>query len=201
MQSTISGLIKMFGPKQSAESVASVLIRGLEDGSIVLDDEGSTKHATRDDQISQLFAEIRANLATAELQLSPPARICQLKRIADLVIGIALFTAAAPLLLVTAILIRLTSAGPALYSQWHVGLNGCPLRLLKFRTVYHRYPTHFTPLGIILRRLHFDELPQILNVIAGELSLAGPRQSGRSSSSCSVRPYPTIANDFACGQA
>jgi len=92
-----------------------------------------------------------------------------------------------PLILLTMLLVRLTSAGPAIYRQTRVGKGGELFKILKIRTMYsdaeelsgptlckHR-DSRITPVGRILRFLHLDELPQLLNVIRGEMCLIGPR--------------------------
>ncbi len=91
-----------------------------------------------------------------------------------------------PLLLIIALLIKLTSAGPALYFQQRVGLGGRVFRIAKFRSMQNnaeqvglsitcRGDARVTPLGKILRSLKVDELPQLWNVLKGEMSLVGPR--------------------------
>lgn len=91
-----------------------------------------------------------------------------------------------PIWLAAAIAIKLTSPGPVLFSQTRGGLKGQPFESLKFRTmrVDHRHDpneivplTHnaITPVGRLLRRLKIDELPQLLNVLRGDMSLVGPR--------------------------
>ena len=82
--------------------------------------------------------------------------------------------------------VRLTSPGPALFRQERVGKDGCPFRILKFRTMTADAPGHgpaitrggdarVTPLGRVLRRTKLDELPQLVNVLLGDMSLVGPR--------------------------
>jgi lipopolysaccharide/colanic/teichoic acid biosynthesis glycosyltransferase len=116
-----------------------------------------------------------------------PRRYAALKAAADWVMALVLLVLAAPVILVTVILVRLTSRGPAFYSQMRLGLNGRPYRIHKIRTMYHdcerltgpRWATprdpRITPLGRFLRLTHIDELPQLWNVLRGEMSLIGPR--------------------------
>ena len=101
--------------------------------------------------------------------------------------ALAMLALAWPLILALMALVRLTSRGPALYKQVRLGLDGRPYLILKLRTMYHdceratgpqwakaRDP-RATPLGRFLRATHLDELPQLWNVVRGEMSLVGPR--------------------------
>ena len=109
-----------------------------------------------------------------------------IKRAFDLVIGlICLFIAALPMLVI-AVLIKLTSRGPVLYSQRRMGLDGRQFNMLKFRTMRadaeadgpvwsQREDARRTPIGSFLRRTSLDELPNLFNVLTGEMSLVGPR--------------------------
>ncbi len=119
------------------------------------------------------------------------------KRIIDIAGAAALLIIFSPLMLLIALLIRLTSPGPALFMQERVGLNKQRFPMYKFRTMVAdaeerqkefeafneaggpvfkmRNDPRITPLGRWLRRLSLDELPQLLNVLRGELSLVGPR--------------------------
>jgi sugar transferase (PEP-CTERM system associated) len=99
-------------------------------------------------------------------------------------VGIVL---AIPLMALTALAVRLTSAGPALYRQVRVGLDGAPFTLYKFRSMRVDAEAvtgavwaslddpRVTPVGRILRKLRIDELPQLFNVLKGEMSIVGPR--------------------------
>jgi lipopolysaccharide/colanic/teichoic acid biosynthesis glycosyltransferase len=109
------------------------------------------------------------------------------KRAIDLVLASALLVLLAPLLLVVCVLVMLDSAGPPLFVQRRVGAGGRVFRMLKFRSMRKDAEAHSGPvfavpgdprctrLGQLLRRTNIDELPQLVNVVAGHLSLVGPR--------------------------
>ena len=94
------------------------------------------------------------------------------RRVLDLAVAGTLLVAAAPLMLLVALLIRVTMGRPVLFAQIRPGLDERLFTLYKFRTMSGN---RVTGLGRILRRWSVDELPQLLNVIRGELSLVGPR--------------------------
>lgn len=110
------------------------------------------------------------------------------KDVLDRVAGAMLMIVSAPVMAFCAAAVKLTSRGPALYRQARVGLNGREFMLYKLRTMYQDAEAHsgpvwacgkadprVTPVGRLLRRTHLDELPQLFNVIKGEMSLIGPR--------------------------
>ena len=114
-----------------------------------------------------------------------PAQIL-VKRLTDMVLGGILALLAAPVAIIFAILIKLDSKGPVLFVHQRVGQNGKLFNLLKFRTMnqqserYAEAPTdqtdpRVTTFGRFLRRTSFDEIPQLINVLRGEMSLVGPR--------------------------
>jgi Undecaprenyl-phosphate glucose phosphotransferase len=109
-----------------------------------------------------------------------------LKRMFDLVFGGLALIFLSPLMLFIALLIKLESPGPVFYIQERMGLDARPFPMLKFRSMRADaekdgpgwttpHDTRKTRLGAILRRISFDELPQLINVIRGDMSLVGPR--------------------------
>ena len=108
------------------------------------------------------------------------------KRLFDVVASALLLALFAPFWLLIVLLIRAGSSGPAVFTQDRIGRHGLPFRIFKFRTMYRHSPQYaahpserddsrVTPLGAWLRRTSLDELPQLLNVVRGEMSLVGPR--------------------------
>jgi lipopolysaccharide/colanic/teichoic acid biosynthesis glycosyltransferase len=133
-----------------------------------------------------------APAATPQVIAPPPARVGHVgydraKRLFDLCVGSLMLLVAAPVVLLAWALVRLTSRGPGFYSQARVGRFGEPFVILKLRTMSHdceatsgvrwatRHDPRVTPVGRVLRRLHVDELSQLLNVLRGDMSLVGPR--------------------------
>jgi lipopolysaccharide/colanic/teichoic acid biosynthesis glycosyltransferase len=108
------------------------------------------------------------------------------KRTLDVILSFLLLVLLAPLLYLVAVLIWLDSPGPVFFSQKRVGRNGQFFEMYKFRSMYTTAPkydysptqscdTRITPIGKFLRRTSLDELPQLINVFLGDMSLVGPR--------------------------
>jgi exopolysaccharide biosynthesis polyprenyl glycosylphosphotransferase len=109
------------------------------------------------------------------------------RRGVDIVVSLALLLLTLPLMLLTAALVRLEGPGPVLYRQTRVGLHGEPFTLLKFRSMTVnaeeagkprwalQQDPRVTRIGSFIRPMRIDELPQLLNVLRGEMSLVGPR--------------------------
>ncbi len=128
----------------------------------------------------------RPRAGPAAPPLVPPGGYLGWKRVLDVAIAVLLAVSAAPLVLLAVVLVRLTSRGPALYSQLRLGLHGRPFRIYKIRTMVAdsekdgaRWSLpgdpRVTRVGRFLRRTHLDELPQLWNVLKGDMSLVGPR--------------------------
>lgn len=106
------------------------------------------------------------------------------KRAFDLAVGAVMLAATSPIVLVAMLTIRATSPGPAIFSQIRVGRDGALFSCRKLRTMRREtpsLPTHEAPansvtaVGKVLRATKIDELPQLWNVLRGEMSLVGPR--------------------------
>jgi lipopolysaccharide/colanic/teichoic acid biosynthesis glycosyltransferase len=109
------------------------------------------------------------------------------KRGLDCALALAVAVVAVPVALVAMLVVRLSSRGPAIYTQRRVGYGGRPFTIYKIRTMIHNCESltgprwcvpgdpRVTGVGTVLRRLHIDELPQLWNVLRGDMSLVGPR--------------------------
>lgn len=125
------------------------------------------------------------------------------KRLFDIVFAAMSLLALSPLLLGLAIAIRLSSPGPVLFRQWREGRDGVPFQILKFRTMHHGLADpsglqqvepddpRVTRLGAFMRRKSLDELPQLINVLRGDMSVVGPRPHAVGMHVAGV-PYKTI---------
>ena len=102
-------------------------------------------------------------------------------------LALALFIGTAPLVLVLAVIVKVTSPGPAFYAQTRLGRHGRHYRILKLRSMVHdaekgtgavwasQDDRRITAVGQFLRNTHLDELPQLINVLTGDMALIGPR--------------------------
>ena len=131
-----------------------------------------------------------------------------IKRILDIIISIVLIIIFSPLMLLISILIKITSRGPIVFSQYRVGLNGHHFKCYKFRSMTNdplynsrtntitnrptsffykqKYDSRVTAVGKIIRKTSIDELPQFFNVLKGNMSIVGPRPLVPSM----LEPYP-----------
>jgi lipopolysaccharide/colanic/teichoic acid biosynthesis glycosyltransferase len=125
--------------------------------------------------------------ASPEIRSSNVPIYFGIKRGVDTVSALLLLFITAPIILLAMIVVKLSSRGPAVYQQTRVGLLGKPFTIYKIRTMVHecenltgaRWATpgdaRITPIGRFLRKTHIDELPQLWNVLRGDMSLVGPR--------------------------
>src|SRR5262245_32092549 len=126
--------------------------------------------------------------ATGEVCVAPGLTwYLPLKRGFDFGLAAVIFVVSLPLIVLGAVLVKLTSRGPAFYRQVRLGRNGRPFTLIKLRTMRNNAEagtgpvwstandSRVTPIGKLLRQTHIDEFPQLVNVLRGEMSLVGPR--------------------------
>jgi exopolysaccharide biosynthesis polyprenyl glycosylphosphotransferase len=117
----------------------------------------------------------------------PDPLLLSVKRGLDTLLAATMLVVAAPFMAAVAVMVKMTSPGPVLYSQERVGLHGRTFRLYKFRSMRSdaekgigpvwatKNDPRVTPLGRIMRKTRIDELPQLWNVLRGDMSLTGPR--------------------------
>jgi lipopolysaccharide/colanic/teichoic acid biosynthesis glycosyltransferase len=121
-----------------------------------------------------------------------------LKRLFDITTCLIVFPFLLPFFAITAIAIRLDSSGPLFYRGWRTGLGGNPFRIFKFRTMVvdaekiggpstALNDPRLTRIGKFLRKYKIDELPQLINILTGEMSFVGPRPQ--------VEKYTKLYND------
>lgn len=128
------------------------------------------------------------------------------KRLFDLFCSIFLLLVLFPLFLIIAIVIKITSQGPIIFKQQRMGYKGKTFIILKFRTMINNSAKPFdivlkgdqriTPIGKLLRSTHLDELPQLWNVMKGEMSLVGPRPSTLDFSEKYLKKFPLFKKRF-----
>src|SRR5207248_6588040 len=124
---------------------------------------------------------------TGEHEASRPQGYAAHKPWVEVVVAALLLVLSAPVVLVAAVLVKLTSRGPAFYTQVRVGRDGRPYTIYKLRTMVEDSEAgtgavwsqagdpRVTPIGRFLRATHLDELPQLVNVLMGDMGLSGPR--------------------------
>jgi len=131
--------------------------------------------------------ELRPSQLIYSGELGPRRQTLRRQNLANLALAIIIFVPSLLLMVFTALAVRLSSPGPILYRQTRIGLDGVPFTLYKFRSMHQdaeavtgavwatRDDPRVTRVGRILRKIRFDELPQLFNVLRGEMSIVGPR--------------------------
>jgi sugar transferase (PEP-CTERM system associated) len=131
--------------------------------------------------------ELRPSQLIFSTELGPRKNSVTMHSLYSLAIAAILTVLFSPVMVLVAIAVKLSSPGPALYGQRRVGLNDRPFTVYKFRSMYvnaeagtgavwaQKHDPRITAVGRIIRRLRFDELPQLFNVLKGDMSIVGPR--------------------------
>ena len=148
------------------------------------------------DHLASVYEEYTGKIAIENLRPSwlifssgfrKSSLIAAVKRAVDLLVSAVGLTVVTPVLAVVAIAVRVSSPGPALYHQLRVGKGGRLFTIYKFRSMRHdaeagtgavwstAHDPRVTPIGRFLRRTRLDELPQLWNVLVGDMSIVGPR--------------------------
>lgn len=131
--------------------------------------------------------DLRPSQLIFSAELGPSSQSIAIQSSYSFLIGLVALIAASPVMLIVAAVVKLSSPGPILFRQRRTGFNGAPFTILKFRSMRQdaeaatgavwaaKDDPRITPVGRWLRKARLDELPQLLNVIRGEMSIVGPR--------------------------
>lgn len=126
----------------------------------------------------KVLLKFRENGMTAEKQV--------VKRCLDIIVALLMLIVASPFMLIIMVCIKMEDRGPVLYKQDRVTINGKPFKMLKFRSMHvdaekdgarlaAKNDSRVTRIGKLIRNIHFDELPQLINILKGDMSVVGPR--------------------------
>lgn len=147
--------------------------------------EAATLHEVTSGRV--LVRSLRPSQLIFSSELGPSRRMLQLQNIYSFLIALVSLVLTFPIMLLVALGVKLTSVGPVLFRQNRVGLNGKVFTIYKFRSMVvdaeattgavwaKKNDPRVTPLGAVLRKTRLDELPQIFNVLRGDMSIVGPR--------------------------
>jgi lipopolysaccharide/colanic/teichoic acid biosynthesis glycosyltransferase len=134
--------------------------------------------------VTPVFDEVATTSPSRDTRMNSYEAI---KPVVDFTLALLILMVSAPVVVVAMLLVRLTSRGPAIYTQERLGRNGKVFTIYKIRTMYLDSERHcgprwsvpgdprITPVGRVFRWCHVDELPQLFNILRGEMSLIGPR--------------------------
>lgn len=175
-------IVNAIGPRERPTRIQHQALAEVQSG-----DYGRWEPVGREVDSLQQFSDYSDAAARLSAALSRKRAYFGFKRAIDIAGAAAGLVFLFPVLLLIAIAIKLESPGPVLYSQRRHGWRGQPFRIFKFRTMYaNRCDTsgvqqalsgddRVSPFGRFLRRMNLDELPQLWNVLRGDMSLVGPR--------------------------
>ena len=177
----ILDLVLTFDPKES-ERNTKIATRALQMGIRVIDEGRFYAELFRRYPIENLS---QTWVVTAGFDIQKPITHF-LKRLVDLVFSLIALVVLSPFFVLIALLIKATSPGPVFYTQVRQGRYSRPFKVLKFRSMIHqtehsgshatsKQDARITFAGKVLRPLHLDELPQLMNILKGEMSFVGPR--------------------------
>ena len=166
------------------DDIAHDLLEAKLRGSMVVDIRSFYEHVVQRLPLSQINDEWL--LQTEGFSLNTRGSLRRLKRALDVLISLLLLIPAAPIMLITAIIVRLESPGPVIYKQDRVGLFEKEFTVYKFRSMRadaekngavwaSAKDTRVTKFGKFIRKVRIDELPQIWNILKGDMSFIGPR--------------------------
>lgn len=166
------------------DDIAHDLLEAKLRGSMVVDIRSFYEHVVQRLPLSQINDEWL--LQTEGFSLNTRGSLRRLKRALDVLISLLLLIPAAPIMLITAIIVRLESPGPVIYTQDRVGLFEKEFTVYKFRSMRadaekngavwaSAQDTRVTRFGKFIRKVRIDELPQIWNILKGDMSFIGPR--------------------------
>ena len=166
------------------DDIARDLLEAKLRGSMVVDIRSFYEHVVQRLPLSQINDEWL--LQTEGFSLNTRGSLRRLKRALDVLISLLLLIPAAPIMLITAIIVRLESPGPVIYKQDRVGLFEKEFTVYKFRSMRadaekngavwaSAHDARVTKFGKFIRKVRIDELPQIWNILKGDMSFIGPR--------------------------
>ena len=166
------------------DDIAHALLEAKLAGAMVVDLRSFYEHVVKRLPITQITEEWL--LQTEGFNLNTRGSLRRLKRALDVIISILIFIPAAPIMLATAIAIRMESKGPVIYKQDRVGLFEKEFTVYKFRSMRtdaekngavwaREHDDRVTRIGRFIRKVRIDELPQLWNILKGDMSFIGPR--------------------------
>jgi exopolysaccharide biosynthesis polyprenyl glycosylphosphotransferase len=176
----VTRVLVAFGPTREADLVGVLRTAVLRDVEVhVVPRFFEVGVAPRGPDVDDLWGIPIYRMRQAALR----ARVWRVKRAVDVVLSLVLLVVTSPIMAISALAVKLGSPGPVLFRQRRIGQHGDEIVVLKFRTLpanhiddsWNAEDERYNRVGAVLRRLSIDELPQLWNVLRGDMSLVGPR--------------------------